>query len=297
MAESRCDEEDDDTGTDPFPPSARKPQRGRFRRSAAYFCGLLVLALSVARRSAGAGDGKSTTIHAFERTRSSDPDSGHLSIPAGTRGPAATGRSGDAPSRTPDRASIRAAQIANYRGGSALVIALHITHHGGTTLCRAVGRASDASRPAPSLSCNYGSRWPREDPGRPWIGAEETARAAAALGAAYHFVGWEFRGFPGRGALGGTHWEDPGVVSVVVLRDPLSRLLAGTGYFGHRFGYGPERFTRADWWAYARSAQTDNYALRILAADRGCCAGADTERRHLEAAKALISRTTYVLDL
>eukprot|EP00588_Corethron_pennatum_P007742 CAMPEP_0194284538 /NCGR_PEP_ID=MMETSP0169-20130528/27846_1 /TAXON_ID=218684 /ORGANISM="Corethron pennatum, Strain L29A3" /LENGTH=69 /DNA_ID=CAMNT_0039030379 /DNA_START=243 /DNA_END=449 /DNA_ORIENTATION=+ len=69
MAESRCIEDGSDTGTDPFPLLARKSQR----RSVAYLCGLLVLAVSVARRGAGAGDGKSTTIHTFASTKSIGP--------------------------------------------------------------------------------------------------------------------------------------------------------------------------------------------------------------------------------
>lgn len=41
---------------------------------------------------------------------------------------------------------------------------------------------------------------------------------------------------------------------------------------------------------------TNNYALRVFAGD-GCCDGSTTQRRHLETAKSVLSRLTFILDI
>eukprot|EP00550_Attheya_septentrionalis_P011401 CAMPEP_0198306294 /NCGR_PEP_ID=MMETSP1449-20131203/58343_1 /TAXON_ID=420275 /ORGANISM="Attheya septentrionalis, Strain CCMP2084" /LENGTH=132 /DNA_ID=CAMNT_0044008845 /DNA_START=1051 /DNA_END=1449 /DNA_ORIENTATION=+ len=53
--------------------------------------------------------------------------------------------------------------------------------------------------------------------------------------------------------------------------------------------------SKEQWWAYANSPYTNNYALKKLARN-GCCNGEHTESIHLENAKKLLSRFTFVLD-
>jgi len=55
--------------------------------------------------------------------------------------------------------------------------------------------------------------------------------------------------------------------------------------------------TEKQWQSYANyDRNTNNYALRILAGN-GCCDGENTDRKHLEAAKSLLRRLTFVLDI
>jgi len=91
------------------------------------------------------------------------------------------------------------------------------------------------------------------------------------------------------------------MVSLIVMRHPISRLLAKDGYMNHYF---PGLLTVGNtsdghllWRSYANyNRNTNNYALRILAGT-GCCQGEATDRRHLDAAKALLRRFTFVLDI
>jgi len=58
-----------------------------------------------------------------------------------------------------------------------------------------------------------------------------------------------------------------------------------------------ENGTKELWWKFANDYHlTDNFALRVLAGE-GCCNGSNTDRRHLETAKRLVRRFTFVLDV
>eukprot|EP00588_Corethron_pennatum_P001944 CAMPEP_0194299274 /NCGR_PEP_ID=MMETSP0169-20130528/60633_1 /TAXON_ID=218684 /ORGANISM="Corethron pennatum, Strain L29A3" /LENGTH=348 /DNA_ID=CAMNT_0039049357 /DNA_START=128 /DNA_END=1171 /DNA_ORIENTATION=- len=132
----------------------------------------------------------------------------------------------------------------------------------------------------------------------PWQYPKETATKRRILRKHFHMVGWEYTKFPKRGPLGNTDWESPNIVSVIIMRDPLSRLLSGGAYFKRHYKYkNTDHFKQKDWVSYSQSEQTDNYALRILTGERGCCDGKDTDRKYLQTAKDLIRRMTYVLDI
>lgn len=87
-------------------------------------------------------------------------------------------------------------------------------------------------------------------------------------------------------------------MSVYVSRDPISRLLAGDGWTLDRFpdvirGTGKE----STWWEYAKGKRNvDNYALAVLAGD-GCCNGNETDPAHLDTAKKVLDRFTFILDI
>jgi len=196
------------------------------------------------------------------------------------------------------REAVRAAQIENYRGDAALMVHIHVTHHGGTTFCRTVGHALGDNRNTPGSACTYTERGRRIDP---WSTRRETKSNVRRLRKKFHMISWEYQDYPVRNVpLASTDWESPQIVSIVIMRDPMARMLTDSSYLRQTFGHGNEKIeslTARDWHEYSRSAQTDNFALRILTGRWGCCSGADTDPEHLRMAQELLRRMTYVLDM
>ena len=194
-------------------------------------------------------------------------------------------------------------QIQNYRQKKALLLHLHLTHHAGTTVCNVVGWPFSA----PPFACRVDRHHerlpanltldPRFDGGRnPWY-ANETDTMIDLLRPYYHMVTWEYGVKAPQPRFQVTDWENPRLVSVIVMRDPISRLLSGDGYVAST--YHIKNATRDVWWEYATTdhGDTNNVMLHDLSADPGCCQGADTPRERLLEAQALISRFTFVLDV
>jgi hypothetical protein len=195
---------------------------------------------------------------------------------------------------------LAAQQIQNYKDGKGIILGIHITHHAGTFLCDRVGHAAE-TRGTPSFACkdvrpqdNVTIKWP----GFSWK-HNDTANNIELVRPFFHFISWEF-GRP-RNPLKDTDWEDPNLVSVIVMREPISRLLAGDGKFIGKYpaamlgGYNDTEYEN-QWWKYATTeGATNNYALSVLST--GCCQHNQTDPKHLEAAKQLLSRLTFVLDM
>ena len=89
-------------------------------------------------------------------------------------------------------------------------------------------------------------------------------------------------------------WESPRVVSLLIVRDPIERLLSGDGVVTSLFGdhRSEQGRTAAQWWAYANNnAFTKNYQLCILSNM------VETSLPEaLQKAKQLTKRFTFVLD-
>jgi len=192
---------------------------------------------------------------------------------------------------------IKELQLENYRRGTALMINVHITHHGGTTFCGAVGHALNktapnfaclANRPNDDVSLNYLKH-------RPWS-YYETAENIYQVRQHFHMISWEFRKHP-IPALQETNWEDPNLFSVIIMRDPMSRMLAGSAYTRDNYPGIEENHDLEQWRKFANDSFYDNYALRVLAEDNTGNQGENTERWHLETAKKLVERFTVVLDI
>ena len=194
-------------------------------------------------------------------------------------------------------------QIQNYRQKKALLLHLHLTHHAGTTVCNVVGWPFSA----PPFACRVDRHHerlpanltldPRFDGGRnPWY-ANETDTMIDLLRPYYHMVTWEYGVKAPQPRFQVTDWENPRLVSVIVMRDPISRLLAHDYWV--RSTYFLKNATHKVWWEYATTdhGDTNNVMLHDLSADPGCCQGADTPRERLLEAQALISRFTFVLDV
>jgi len=74
-------------------------------------------------------------------------------------------------------------------------------------------------------------------------------------------------------------------------------LLAGDGYTHRKWPHLKVNGTLEQWWEFALDDKnTNNYALRVLAGN-GCCQGNATSREHLETAKSILRRLTFVLDV
>jgi hypothetical protein len=55
--------------------------------------------------------------------------------------------------------------------------------------------------------------------------------------------------------------------------------------------------TADEWWTFANSVHTNNYALRSLTSFEGCCQGEKTDTQYVEIAKSHLKRFTFILDL
>jgi hypothetical protein len=190
-------------------------------------------------------------------------------------------------------------QAANYRNHTGIVLNLHITHHGGTTFCGAFSGSPDAVGSVPSYSCwkvksedNVTTEYPHFNP---WSHTM-TARNVAIVRQYFHMISWEYKK-PPNPPIFWTNWEDENIFSVIIMRDPMSRMVAGDGYLSKYYDGvtdGTANYSVLHKFAY--SDYTDNFALRVLTGN-GCCSGNHTDRKHLEAAKDLIRRFSVVIDI
>jgi len=181
---------------------------------------------------------------------------------------------------------VKQQQITNYIKGSAIIRNIHITHHAGTSLCSQMSKLG----PTPGFACMGMAKgknnatatiehpWPSEealksnhiDIGTNLIGYNETAEWVKFWRPYFHFKSLEYGSF---GDLHKTNWEDKDLVSMIVMRHPLERFLAGgkCGGFQTRIGDDPTGDTQDVYWQYANSDCADNYALRVLANESVSC--------------------------
>lgn len=161
----------------------------------------------------------------------------------------------------------------NPKSSNPLVLIIHITHHAGTFLCR-LAKANHLRRPP--FVCMLGEQKGKNDAN--WTKWQSM----------YDVVSWEYRQPPDI-PLATHNWESDQVISVLIVRDPLDRLLARDRAAAHKYGRLKER-TQEQWWAYANDGDfTKNFALRILS-------DGDGKETGLHKAKELVGRMTYVLD-
>jgi hypothetical protein len=192
---------------------------------------------------------------------------------------------------------VKEQQIQNYINGTALMVNIHITHHAGTFFCdkmRLIG-------PTPAFACLGGDNWPSNEtkyqPNQPWK-FNDTACMVPLMRSHFHMISWEFSKWANLHNT--TNWEYPDLLSVIVMRDPIDRLMAGGKCGNHHnlldpYIY-PSNDTQQDWWEYVNADCADNLALKVLAPDAGCCDGANTSVHYVDDAKNLLRRFTFILD-
>lgn len=106
---------------------------------------------------------------------------------------------------------------------------------------------------------------------------EETGPFVEAIRPYFHMISWEYNSVNGSKAfavarngrsLDDPDWDHPNLVSILVTRDPISRLLARDGSNKQHYpNWGTENMTWSDWWDYAEYSHkmaTNNFFLRIL---------------------------------
>ena len=178
-------------------------------------------------------------------------------------------------------------QIYAYRNGTGLLLNIHAVHHGGTSFCGTMGkpgRGTEDTTTVPNKAC-----WKDRD-GRmtnvhttatddtyhtqyldtaPWL-SNVTEQNILDIRPYYHMISWEYNGVQKMTrSLAATALDTHDqLVSVIITRHPLSRLLAKDDnmpkkYYGYNKGY----LSHAGWWQYAAEDHfyaTDNFFLRIL---------------------------------
>jgi hypothetical protein len=191
--------------------------------------------------------------------------------------------------------SIKKAQIENYRAQKAMILNVQPTHHAGAAFCKRIGHngingsivptfhcmgdkdgvfpnppyCNDNDNDNDPLLCNSFEQMKHSKV--PWT-KPETGPFVQALRPYFHMISWELqsprtvRKF-GR-TLDSPDWDHPNLVSVIVTRDPTSRLLAFDSQANKTYpGYRQGELNRTSWWDYAAYNQeigTDNFLLRIL---------------------------------
>ncbi|KAI2500717.1 hypothetical protein MHU86_13745 [Fragilaria crotonensis] len=194
---------------------------------------------------------------------------------------------------TPDFPTHKLIQIQNYKNGHALIVNFHITHHAGTTLCRL---ARD-NGPVPQFACMGGRNFPPRlkrylsSKFTPWY-SNETDNSIEKIRPVYHYVSWEYDLKPLNRSLKDTNWEHPKLVSIIVMRNPMDRLLTDVGRKQHVVNG-----TSEEWWEYAQTIETNNYALRTITSFEGCCNGSNTPNSYLGSAKTYLQRFTFIIDM
>ena len=189
-----------------------------------------------------------------------------------------------------DNNEIKQHQIENYRSGNALLLNLHPTHHAGTSFCGIIGRtggpiaSKEYPKVAPSFAC-----WQDKDNvvsgdknsfAYPFhtkrvfltstpVSHDETGTYIQSILSHFHMTSWEYDGVDEmQRKVSDTDWEHPNLVSVVITREPLSRLLAGGTMLKKKYpGYNKNTLSHAGWWDYASNPkvqQTDNFFFRIV---------------------------------
>jgi hypothetical protein len=100
-----------------------------------------------------------------------------------------------------------------------------------------------------------------------------------------------------------TDWENPHLVSVLLVQDPMVRIVTEALTHSKRDKWGRPLLVPGnsdEWWKYAEghSSYKDNLALRVYSDGRGGHShGTDQEnQQYLEEAQELIKRFTFVLD-
>ena len=196
--------------------------------------------------------------------------------------------------------AIKKQQIENYRTGKALLLNFHPTHHGGTSFCAAIGKTG-----GPVASPKYPEDYPKFACMGLKDGQEDLVDKAIfrqklpvkydkvdqyihAIRPHFHVISWEFSGV-GRmkNLLSETNLEHLELASVVITRNPLSRILAGSGLLTKKYvGYNSGGLSHSGWWDLASSRkESDNFFLRMLDG---------TEMMELEREDSIVSEEGFI---
>jgi len=180
-------------------------------------------------------------------------------------------------------------QFQSYRNGKGLLVNFHPVHHAGTTFCGIIGKSGGpvASKRYPEISPSFAcwidrdgiasNRYSPSDRqtfrSTAPVKHNETGQYLRAMRKHFHMVSWEYDGVDlMERNVSETNWEHPDLISVVITREPLSRMMAGGIKLKKLYpGYTNGSLTHAGWWDLAthpKRPQADNFFLRMLAGER-----------------------------
>jgi hypothetical protein len=194
---------------------------------------------------------------------------------------------------------VKRKQIENYRKGDGLMLNIHPIHHAGTTFCKLIGRNGINNSISPGFACMgdkdnimYNSSITKSDKNDnsnntyfneyggngkiPW-GHNETNDNINSIRPYFSMISWEFNGKninnkPDTHILEDTNWDHPRLLSVIITRDPISRLLAGDGTVSRKYpGYDSGNLNHNGWWEYVTDEtipHTNNLFLRIVGGEK-----------------------------
>lgn len=188
-----------------------------------------------------------------------------------------------------------------------------ITHHGGTEFCKVIGRNGIKDGIAPSFACADD----KDDvmPSVEWKGVsgtnspwsfDETDANIDRVRPYFHMMMWDFNA-PSTArhkSLDQTDLGHPKLVSVVIMRHPISRLLAGDAIIHKLYpGYNNGTLSHEEWWNYAKNEEirnTDNFFLRLFGMQNIATNPFNMEsltKDDYENAVSIINQFTVVLDI
>jgi len=117
-------------------------------------------------------------------------------------------------------------QIQNFKDGTALLLNIHITHHGGTYLCGVLKK--EGGLIAPDFACMGGENWNAANMTRfekDRFSYRNTAVDVSAIRRQFQFDSWEYS-LP-KSPYFNVDWDYENLVSVIPMRHPLDRFLLG----------------------------------------------------------------------
>jgi len=145
-------------------------------------------------------------------------------------------------------------QIQNFKDGTALLLNIHITHHGGTYLCGVLKK--EGGLIAPDFACMGGENWNAANMTRfekDRFSYRNTAVDVSAIRRQFQFDSWEYS-LP-KSPYFNVDWDYENLVSVIPMRHPLDRFLAGgkCGKFHSSIHSDPNPENQGEYWEYANS--------------------------------------------
>jgi hypothetical protein len=153
----------------------------------------------------------------------------------------------------------------------------------GTTFCGTIGRNGINGDISPNFACvhdkenkipGYDNEYNNKylfDIKPPWTFDEMNIYINKAR-QYFHMISWEFNSIDDIDTitrpLHKTNWEHSKLLSIVITRDPISRLLAGNAMTKRKYiGYNTGNMLRDRWWDYIAkdyNKNTDNFFIRMI---------------------------------
>jgi len=187
---------------------------------------------------------------------------------------------------------IQELQIQNYKNHDALMLHIHASRNAGETMCA----WAKLNGPVPSIRCYD---FHDGDPGipsilhnstlnRPWS-HNETTHHVKELRKHFHMVQWTNVAHWPR-SVNETAWENPNLLSTIVMRHPIERLISYALHFNRVV------VNNTGWWSFVKYDDRANNGMLGNILGFGAGQGEGTPELYVEMAKTYLSRFTIIID-